>query len=248
MGRTTKPGRKTPKRSRPASPRRNGSRKTPAVKNGSVPAVDDSAASLLRPGLPPDAASRLDQITLSPRAAARLRQHFQNPARRKRGTIANVLALHERGMTVTEIAGTLELSPRTVSGHLARARRRGTLTDGQRRDPRDRGLHEPGAGAWEAARTTHRHLVVRLCTVRDADGGAGLPRRDPMRHRSEDSPNREPGWDALPAHTPSPISRLLRRTLGEGAKAEAARHCGGSPGPRRSDGRVIPGRDGPCRR
>ena len=43
--------------------------------------------------------------------------------------MANVLALHGHGMTVTEIAGTLELSPRTGSGHLARARRRGTLTD-----------------------------------------------------------------------------------------------------------------------
>ena len=43
--------------------------------------------------------------------------------------MANVLALHERGLTVTEIAATLQLSPRTVSGHLARARRRGTLTD-----------------------------------------------------------------------------------------------------------------------
>ena len=96
--------------------------------NGSVPAVIDSAAALLRPGLP-DAASRLDEITLSPRAAARLRQHFQNPARRKRGTIANVLALHERGLTANEIAATLELSPRTVSGHLARARRRGALKD-----------------------------------------------------------------------------------------------------------------------
>ena len=43
--------------------------------------------------------------------------------------MANVLALHERGLTANEIASTLELSPRTVSGHLARARRRGTFTD-----------------------------------------------------------------------------------------------------------------------
>lgn len=43
--------------------------------------------------------------------------------------MANVLALHERGLTANEIATTLELSPRTVSGHLARARRRGTLKD-----------------------------------------------------------------------------------------------------------------------
>ena len=89
----------------------------------------DSAAALLRQGTAPDTATRLDEISLSPRAAARLRQHFQNPSRRKRGTVANVLALHERGLTVTEIASTLALSPRTVSGHLARARRRGTLTD-----------------------------------------------------------------------------------------------------------------------
>ena len=43
--------------------------------------------------------------------------------------MANVLALHGHGLTAHEIASTLALSPRTVSGHLARARRRGTLTD-----------------------------------------------------------------------------------------------------------------------
>ena len=123
-------GRKTTTRSRP---RRSGtSRKTAKVTEGlvpAVPAVIDSAAALLRPGMPPEAGTRLDEITLSPRAAARLRQHFQNPTRRKRGTVANVLALHERGLTVTEIASTLELSPRTVSSHLARARRRGNIKD-----------------------------------------------------------------------------------------------------------------------
>ena len=129
MGRTTKPGRKTTKRARSGSPKPDVSRKTPEVTNGAVPDVIDSAVALLRPGMPPEAGTRLDEISLSPRAAARLRQHLQNPGRRKRGTVANVLALHERGLTVTEIATTLELSPRTVSGHLARARRRGTFTD-----------------------------------------------------------------------------------------------------------------------
>ena len=94
-----------------------------------IQAVSETGASLVRPSLPHDTTSRLDEITSSPRAAARLGQHFQSPSRRNRGTVADVLALHGHGLTVTEIASTLELSRRTVSGHLARARRRGTLTD-----------------------------------------------------------------------------------------------------------------------
>ena len=43
---------------------------------------------------------------------------------------------------------------------------------------RHRRVHEPGAGARSAGRQAHRHLGLRLCALRDADGLAGVRARD----------------------------------------------------------------------
>ena len=66
----------------------------------------------------------------------------------------------------------------------SRRRRRCTLRrDARWRDPRHRRLHEPRAGARQAGRPAHGHLVVRLRAVRMPDRHAGVRGRDGLGHR-----------------------------------------------------------------
>ena len=50
--------------------------------------------------------------------------------------------------------------------------------DASGRDPRDRSVHESGAGARVRSRQARRHLGVRLRALRDADGAEGFRGRD----------------------------------------------------------------------
>ena len=94
-----------------------------------VPQTLSTAKDLERQGIPADAATVLAETSLTPRAEARLRQHYQRQSRRTGGTLANVLFLHRKGLPVAEIATVLGLRPGTVSTHLAHARQRGHFTD-----------------------------------------------------------------------------------------------------------------------
>ena len=94
-----------------------------------LPRTLSTAKDLERQGIPADAATVLAETSLTPRAEARLRQHYQGRSRRKGGTLANVLFLHRKGLPVAEIAVALQLTKRTVSTHLAHARERGHFTD-----------------------------------------------------------------------------------------------------------------------
>ena len=93
---------------------------------------------------------------------------------------------------------------------LAESRR---ACDGGWRDPRDGGLHEPRAGEGPPRRQAHGHLGVRLRAVRDADRPRPRFPARPCRTRLSRSSNASRTWTVLPAATPPPIRRLLRRCL-----------------------------------
>ena len=119
--------------------------------------------------------------------------------------------------------------------------------DARRRDPRHGPLHEPRAGARPGRRQAHRHLVVRLRALRDADRPAA---RSPARPSSDTIAailEREPDWTALPASTPTVRPALLRRCLEkdknrrlrEAADAQRKqRHWSARPLPRRPSHRL----------
>ena len=54
--------------------------------------------------------------------------------------------------------------------------------DGTRRDPGNRAVHEPRAGARESRRQAHRHLVVRLRPLRDVVWTPPVSGRHPAGH------------------------------------------------------------------
>ena len=108
-----------------------------------------------------------------------------------------------------------------------------------RSDPRDRRLHESGAGARQGRGPAHGHLVVRLPDVRVPDRAAGLRGRDRIRHRREDPAEPSPRGARCPAGTPERLRGLLRRCLEKDVEAPPARHrrcahrAGGPAGPAR---------------
>ena len=131
--------------------------------------------------------------------------------------------------------------------------------NGGRRHPGHRGLHEPRAGARQAARQAHRHLLLRLRALRVSDRQAGLSRRDRLRHarrRPQDGAGsgraaagdaaQGPGpLAALPREGPCPSPPRHRR------RADRDRRCAGATGaPAGGDGLSLSpepsslGRDG----
>ena len=107
-----------------------------------------------------------------------------------------------------------------------------------RLDSWDRGLHEPGAGARQTSGRSHRHLVVRLCALRNAHGSSGVrDRRDRVGCGRRDSHSRarlecvareSAGADSA---APSPMSR-------EGSRPPAAPRRRRAPRDRRRDERA----------
>ena len=85
--------------------------------------------------------------------------------------------------------------------------------DGDRRDPRHRGLHGARAGAREARRPPRRYLGLRRASsTRCSPAGArSAARRSPTRSRRSSSASRTS--TALPAETPPAVRRLLVRCL-----------------------------------
>ena len=87
------------------------------------------------------------------------------------------------------------------------------------RHPRDRGVHEPGAGSRPAGRSAPI-LFVRLACSTMPDGAARLSRRDGLDSLAAICGGAD--WKALPPNTPSSIRRLLsrasRRTRSAGSR------------------------------
>ena len=75
------------------------------------------------------------------------------------------------------------------------------------RDARHARVHESRAGARAGRRQAHRHLGVRVCAVRDADGTARRSPAPPSPTRSRSILERDPDWTTLPADTPTPIRK-----------------------------------------
>ena len=80
-------------------------------------------------------------------------------------------------------------------------------------DARDRGLHESRTGARSAGRQARRHLGVRLCALRDAQRAVAPSARDTISDTIATILEREADFTAVPAITPSAITRLLQRCL-----------------------------------
>ena len=131
--------------------------------------------------------------------------------------------------------------------------------DRGRRDPRHRGLHEPGAGARPRGGQAHGRLGVRLRALRAAHGTAGVPGRDGLRHDRRD-PEPRAGLDAAATRSPAerhdapaPLSRERReetqarhRRRARGDRRRARPAVGGQSGRRRVEGEHR-GRAATCR-
>ena len=81
-----------------------------------------------------------------------------------------------------------------------------------RDDSRHRALHESRAGARPAARSPHRHLVVRLRAVRGAHRQAPRSRGQHLRHAGGDPAGKSRITRRL-RFAPPPLQRIIRRCL-----------------------------------
>ena len=94
-------------------------------------------------------------------------------------------------------------------------------------------VHEPGTGAWPAARQAHGHLGFRMCAVRNAQRTQGVCRRHDFRHHRHDPPartglERHPSADASRCASPDEaMSRKRSRAAAAGSRRRG-------PGDRRS--------------
>ena len=86
------------------------------------------------------------------------------------------------------------------------------------RDPRHGGVHEPRAGARQAGRPAHRHLVVRLRALRVPHRPAGVRRRDRVGHDRAHPRSASRTGARCPRRTPARVRELLRRCLEKDAK------------------------------
>ena len=86
------------------------------------------------------------------------------------------------------------------------------MTDQRRRDPRHGRVHESRAGHGQTGGQAQRHLGFRRRGLRDADRPAGFL-GETVAHMLAAVLKSDPEWTALPATTPVPIRRLLRRCL-----------------------------------
>ena len=91
------------------------------------------------------------------------------------------------------------------------------------RDPRHRGLYEPGTGARQAGRQAHGHLGIRVRAVRDADGTDGARGGDVLGCHRRHS---RTGTGLVGASARCPAGRAARAAAlsAKGAHAPVARY------------------------
>ena len=106
-----------------------------------------------------------------------------------------------------------------------------------RRHPRDRRVHEPGAGPRQAGGQARRYLGVRMRALRNADGPSRISGRDAVRHDRRD-PRSFTGLVRAAGGTPPTVSTAAAPVSREG-RAQAVtryRRCAVRSG-RHADGR-----------
>ena len=134
---------------------------------------------------------------------------------------ANIKITPDMRVKVLDFGLARAVRRRYPTGHRVGSRRE-RLGHAGRRSARDRGVHEPGAGARPDRRQAHRHLGVRMRALRDADRPAGIWRPPTWRRRSPTSSG--------PSRTGARCPRPLHRRFGS-ACADACRRRSGSADP-----------------